>query len=161
MKTLLAVDPGNVTGWVKAKIISEPDDEFPNGLMQIVDHGTWSGIPLLWARRHNYFEGVDIVVVEDYRVYPHKAQAHVGSRVTAARELGRVELLAWAICKCKPKYQMASQAKQQWPTKRFKRHFPKLYKELGTVHAQDACRHLFTYIENEGLHIFFRREDAI
>lgn len=160
--TLLAVDPGSTTGWIRALVTSvpEPEDEEPHGTYTILEHGIWHGTPHLYAQREKLFGGVQVVVTEDYRVYPHKAMAHVGSQVPGAKEIGKVELLA-CMYGARMSYQMASQAKQLWPNQRCKHHFADFWATLKSEHEKDALRHLATFLEDQRLHIFFRLEDAI
>jgi len=101
------------------------------------------------------FEALDVIVIEDYRVYPHKAQQHTGSRVYTAKEIGRIEWLAFKE-DTGMVYQMASQAKGRWPNSRMELYpivqrfvvHPSL-KRYGAKakHILDAYRHLLTYLE--------------
>jgi len=146
---ILSIDPGETSAFVLGHIE-------PNKPLHISSWGTWAGLEEL-ARivESSIFEGLDVIVIEDYRVYPHKAWVHVGSQVYTAKEIGRIEWFAFKDA-TNIVYQMASQAKGRWPdsrmrmypvVKRFLVH-PGLKRYKGKrKHIIDAYRHLLTYLE--------------
>lgn len=158
---ILAIDPGDTTGFVLGKVL-------PDETIQLVQYGTWGFIDDFIPTYLRLFQGppgptVHNIVIEDYRVYAHKAQAHIGARPYAIEVIGHVRLLAYLapieypIC-----FQSASQAKGQWPDRRLYKHYSKAaLKHLG-VHPRDALRHLLTFIENQVLkHPLFSKQEAI
>jgi len=166
--SILAIDPGATTGWAKVVGIVPPSDKDPRGLFTYAGGGTFAGVKAAWEQRGIY-QGVDIIVVEDFRIYPHKAQALIGRRLSAPKEIGRIELLALLADEARSSplpihYQMASQAKQLWPDSRIREKFPGFYKtRLRDKHTRDALRHLFTFMETyqPPLHDFFNYEEAL
>jgi hypothetical protein len=175
---VVAIDPGEVSAFAradilafpitsplaldpKARLLAPPDQEAPYGKFHLAVWGAWHGMAELVQVSSNLFKVRTHVVVEDYRVYPHKARQHIGSSVYTAREIGRIEWIAYTQ-KCTLSFQTASQAKQQWSNERIRQHYPDLYKRTGgKAHIRDALRHLFTFLENNQLHVFFRKEHAI
>lgn len=164
---VLAIDPGTTTGWAKVEGIVLPCEEHPRGSFKYVAGGTLRGVQDAWEQRGIY-EGVDIIVVEDFRIYPHKATSLIGRKLSAPKEIGRVELLALMSGSDGPipiHYQMAAQAKQLWPDRRLKSKFAEFYStHLKNVHTRDAVRHLFTFMETfkpQPLHDFFNYEEAL
>lgn len=155
MTRVLAVDPGETTGYC----LIEAND----GSVMLATHGSWSGLePYLepTALASNLIKSASIVIVEDFRIYPHAAQAMIGRELFAPKELGRIEL----VCEIWSKplhYQMASEAKQIWNNRRFVEKLPAFYQAITNIHARDAARHALCYIEKQGLVNFFRKEDAI
>jgi hypothetical protein len=169
------VDPGETSAYVVASIDLFPVDsphakqmgpqtyneDKPYGQWRMQAWGEWRGMPELARINSTLFKLGTHVVVEDYRVYPHKVRQHIGSQVYTAREIGRVEWIAY-VSGCTTSLQMASQAKQQWNNQRIRQHFPELYKRTGgKAHIRDALRHLLTFMEDNQLHVFFRPQDAI
>jgi len=175
---IVAIDPGEVSAFARADILAfpitsphaqdpetrklaTPDHDAPYGKFHLAAWGAWKGMEELAQVGDSLFRVRTHVVVEDYRVYPHKARQHIGSTVYTSREIGRIEWIAY-VQKCTLSFQTASQAKQQWSNERIRRHYPDLYKRTGgKAHIRDALRHLFTFLENNQLHAFFRKEHAI
>lgn len=161
--TVVAIDPGETSGFVRGFVVSTPgcDLDAPDGIFRVDGHGQWRGMDELRYLETFLFKPGYVIVAEDYRVYPHKASEHIGSPVYTARELGRVEWLAY-IHECVLIQQSASMAKQRWTNHRLRNHFPRLWEQTTNQgHIRDAARHLFAYLEVHGLHVFFRKEDAI
>jgi len=144
---ILAIDPGETSAFLTAVVATS---QVPG--MAVVNHGAWQGIGQLKVVADHSLFYADQLVVEDYRVYSHKAKQHIGSQVYTAREIGRIEWLAYHAG-TPITYQMASQAKQAWPNSRMKmypmvREFvTKLKGHPQRKHILDAYRHLLTFIE--------------
>lgn len=157
---LLAIDPGETTGWVLANVVPQNLAAPPDQRFRVLARGTWLGYATLEAQVYYLFEEGTAVVVEDYRVYPHKALQHTGSELHTARMLGAVEWLTYHLLRTSPIYQTAAMAKGHWPNQRLKKHFPKEYKEYN-VHEKDALRHLLTYIEKSKYLQFFHQDTPV
>lgn len=150
---ILSIDPGETSAFVIGLL--EPNKAgIPFFLVS--SWGTWSGMEeLAHLEDSALFEGLDAVVIEDYRVYPHKAQSHIGSQVYTAKVIGRIEWLAFKVGTFMY-YQMASQAKGRWPNSRMKMYpaVKRFLVHLGLKkhkekkkHILDAYRHLLTHLE--------------
>ncbi len=94
----------------------------------------------------------DVIVVEDYRVYPTKTKEHIGSQVYTAKEIGRIEWLAFQN-DTEMVYQLAAQAKGRWPNGRIQQYplvrefISKIKGDPNRKHLLDAYRHLLTFVE--------------
>jgi len=150
---ILSIDPGETSAFVIGNI--RPAMAGRDSLC-ITDWGIWTGMEELAALvENNLFERLDAIVIEDYRVYPHKAQQHVGSQVYTAKVIGRIEWFAFKSATFMY-YQMAAQAKGRWPNSRIKQ-YPVLKRFLShpglkgqggaRKHILDAYRHLLTHLE--------------
>lgn len=139
-RLVIAIDPGESIGVVIANLTGDPPPK-PRfkiqqfGVIQPGDTKKWRGLCSLLDRAH-------AVVVEDYRIYPHTARAHIGERPFTVELIG---VIRYVMYPKEPIFQTASQAKQQWPNARLKKHG--FY--IDPVHARDALRHFLTYLENE------------
>lgn len=150
---ILSIDPGETSAFVIGYM--EPNKA---GIQSFHTNvwGAWSGLEELALLVENkLFERVDVLVIEDYRVYSRSANMHIGSQVRTVREIGRIEWFAFKAA-TPMHYQMASQAKGRWPNSRMKM-YPvvklfldqpelKKYKKIRR-HILDAYRHLLTYLE--------------
>lgn len=87
---ILAFDPGETTGAVR-----------------LVTGGTWIWPPtvssfdittlvglIAWWRSSS--DGVDLVIVEEFHLFPHKALAQIGSMFETVRVIGHLEILAYS-----------------------------------------------------------------
>lgn len=82
---LLAIDPGIANGWAI----------FEKG--RIKDLGSINGVEAFDEWLHevpNKYGPVDVVVVEDFRLFRHKASQQIGSRFEASQVIGLVQ--SWA-----------------------------------------------------------------
>lgn len=149
---VLALDPGERVGWARADV----DED-----------GTWSqlrhGITPLWdmatavARASDIYPSgedyesapdYDVVVMEDWRLYPHMANNFVGSAFPSVQFIGAVRL----CCKLSgTKLVMQGAAVKKTADKTLAKLRPELH-ELVTRpikhddgHDQDAIRHLWVY----------------
>lgn len=149
---ILSIDPGETSAFVDATLDS-PSHPHPH--LRVLQWGTWSGMEeLAYLYEAKLFYHPDAIVIEDYRIYPTKAKEHIGSQVYTAKEIGRIEWLAFQN-DTEVVYQLASQAKGRWPTSRMKmypmvaRFLPKVkgYAVPHRKHLLDAYRHLLTFVE--------------
>lgn len=150
---IMAIDPGETTGFV---VVDTDTDH-------VLTFGVWKGPEdFMDASVQNQLSLSEVLVVEDYRIYPHKARQHIGSRPYAIEVIGHIRLWAYAHSRT-VEFQSASQAKQQWPNKRLAKHFtPTHLQLLGGRHAKDALRHALTYIENKTDHgLFFSAREVL
>ena len=148
-RTILALDPGETTGYVLARW-TRLAGPYPAMLYW----GQWKGMDDLHSHI-SLFSKADVCVVESYRVYPGTVSAHTTSDLYTAREIGRIEWICH-LNNVKLVLQNASKAKQTWPNQRLRR---LLDSELLTwpvplpsprqvrKHTFDAIRHLMTYME--------------
>lgn len=87
-KTLLSLDPGKTTGY--AWTTAYPDR------LELIQTGL---IP--WDDRFEELQKIvnaypwDNVIVETFRLFPHKARAQIGSEFPAVQIIGIVEYLLW------------------------------------------------------------------
>lgn len=82
---LLAIDPGKATGWAI----------FENGVVKTM--GAEHSVEAFDKWLHDVpekFGKIDVVVMEDFRLFRHKAQQQIGSRFEASQVIGLVT--SWA-----------------------------------------------------------------
>lgn len=80
---LLAVDPGDTAGWAT----------FEDG--HLIDDGQISGADDFAQFCADAMSSkIDTIVIEDYKLMPHKAQQQAGSRFQAVQQIGMLKLLA-------------------------------------------------------------------
>lgn len=131
---LLAIDPGSTTGYAvfeKLKFIAW--GQLPTG--------TVSEGGLLIGEVMDLHKPTQIVF-EDYRVYGHRSNQHIGSSLHTSRLIGVIEFLC-AARSLVPAKQMATQAKgfvNDDKLKAWRFYVP------GQRHARDAIRHACYYI---------------
>jgi len=125
---LLALDPGETTGWA----VFKRGELVESGQLPCEGAGGF----LTLANLIDYVKP-SIVVCEAYRVYSHKRDEHVWSDLYTVRLIGSVELSC--IRKCIHLYfQMASTAKGFCKDEKLKQWG---YYKRGERHARDAIRH--------------------
>lgn len=162
---LLAIDPGETSGYIQAVVESPEPPLFEFTITRI---GTWSGCGQLLELSRSLFADAGVVVCEDYRIYPNRLKSHSGARPYTLLELGRIELLAFRYDIVVPSpvqkypakpliYQAASMAKQRWPNNRIRKWIARAQEPVDTVmfnelcsHERDALRHLLTFLERDG-----------
>lgn len=184
MNCILAVDPGNTTGWVMAVYTSVTAQAHPTAW------GTFDNLQDEAEVMLHMTSLADHIVCEDYIIYPapNIVKANLGSKLVSVRVMGRLEYYA-SLQERTVHYQTASQAKQQWSGHRLKAHYPylRLYesgrarRDSGRIfhsdghaypeeiepslalcrHEVDALRHAMTFIENHFKVALVRMEDAI
>ena len=141
---ILAFDPGETTGIALATIL--PHNRCVSVRIDYI--GVYSKIEQFHKLViSKIFEDINQVVIEDYIVYPNKAQAHAGSRVYTAREIGQIVYVAYTYGITEPIFQTASMAKQRWPDSRLKKYI-EAFKSYNR-HERDAIRHLLTWTERQ------------
>jgi len=127
--TLLALDPGETTGWA----IYLDHKLFRSG--QIKTKTVETGVSELLELLRCYKP--DFLVYEHYRVYQHKAKDHAHSDLHTSQFIGAIKTIC--LLRDIPYHtQMASQAKGFCTDEKLK--FWGLYKK-GEKHARDAIRH--------------------
>lgn len=81
---ILAIDPGDTAGYAIFNDTGEPVDEG-----QIKGAEDFADKCLNWMQN-----SISVIVVEDYRLLPHKSQQQAGSRFQAVQQIGMLKLLA-------------------------------------------------------------------
>jgi len=93
MKRILGIDPGRTTGYVDI-------DLHENGEFEVVDTAeiVWEArfqIPDFINPSANTFDAPhlpDAIVVESFRLYPHKARSQIGNDFPSSQVIGIIEL---------------------------------------------------------------------
>lgn len=90
MVKVLSLDPGETTGWA----YQDEHCEYPGGLLDI---GQIGGIKELAVWLEAFTRPVDVVVIEDYKVWKGKrgAKSNTGSNLPTVRTIGVIE--SWAL----------------------------------------------------------------
>lgn len=136
--TLLALDPGETTGW--ARFSATPEqlvlEEFGQAKTWPIDQSV-SGVTELLGRH-----APTVVVMESYRVYEWKTDDHSWSSVPTLQLIGCIKTLS--IQRNTPFYEQTAQIAKNFCTdERLKTWgmYPK-----GLRHARDAIRHGIYYL---------------
>lgn len=134
-KVLLCIDPGGTIG------ICIFDSEYRVVRQEQVVAANFSDY--LIQVGHEY--EVAHVVVEDYIIHGKKARAHTGSRVPAAQQIGKVELMAkvWGCGMTKQPSNILSIA-QKWSG-------VSMAGDHSKTHWVSAYLHGYYYLKNKGL----------
>lgn len=135
----LAIDPGetngaavyNSKGGLQA-LLTIKIDELTEMLQKI--------------RRSCKDDPLERIIVEEYRVYPHKAKDHVYSKLNTTRAIGRIESFA-EICSIPVSFQGASLKTTGY---RYLGKKPKPKSDPGN-HAMDAHAHGTYWLVNNGI----------
>lgn len=140
-KTVIAFDPGELTGvflWTgKGSDISDhPDYEHLRSECEnAIKDKYWFG----YAIRE-----IDVVIIESFRVYPHRANALKQDPVIPARIIGMLDFVAY-YHSIPVVFQSASECKGFWTVERLK--------EQGywadNKHERDALKHCLYYLMKE------------
>ncbi len=130
MGRLLALDPGETTGWAW----------FDKGTLERAGQLTCVGSKGFLEVANNLCTfNPSIVICEDYRVYSHKSEQHIGSTLYTPRLIGAVEFICADAAVPKPVYlQMAGTAKGFCSDAKLKEWG---FWSRGERHARDAIRH--------------------
>ena len=163
---VMAIDPGITTGWAvgDAPFFNDGNWVFGAGEVAALEVGRRIGVGpketaesvnrgMLYASERlavDVLAGMvedyapDVLVVEDFVVYEHKATS-VSTQAGALAPVRIGAMLAYvaAECGCEIEYQMASMGKTTVTNERLKRWG--LW-QVGKPHARDAIRHLVTYL---------------
>lgn len=128
---ILAVDPGVTTGYVLFKYITLPV------IVTWQQHKADNIGKAIEPLRDIGITGVEVVVIEDYRIYQGAEGMHVGIRLYTAELIGAIK----AICALQgvAVQMMSAQKKQRWPVARLDKRFPQSRKVAG-IHARDAMK---------------------
>lgn len=139
---LLGVDPGYSTGIavmeIPEDIIIHPNKPFHKHLL---DTRTLEG----YIKYKDLLEEInpDVVVIEDYRLYPSVAQAKSWDKLIEVRILGVIEYLTKELNK---NYILQPPADKFFYTDKILKQM-KLYQKIR--HENDAIRHILHYYDNE------------
>jgi len=146
---MLAADPGETLGWVLVK--------FELNQLEVIDA---TQIKLSTNERGFEWESVseqvrlvlsqyepDIIVLEDYRVYPSKATAHIGARLLTSELIGAI--CQEASVNQLPVVRIPASRKGLWPKARLTAKFPFFYK-VPQPHAGDALILALIHAEDRG-----------
>lgn len=133
IQRLLAIDPGVTTG-------------IAAGLWNTVDHSfsLSGGFQLPWEKRFAVrwlVEEADIIVIESFRLYRHKATDQVNSDFPSSQVIGMTELAAYMVDKLDKVVKQPASCIQN--VQILEADSKKLE---GLQHAQDAYRHLRYYV---------------
>lgn len=147
---VLALDPGERVGWARADIAEDGTwSEFRHGITPLWDMALAVHSSLLV---HGAYDDprpdYDVVVMEDWRLYPHMAQQFVGSAFPSVQFIGAVRL----CCRLSgTKLVMQGASVKKTADKTLQKLRPELH-ELVTRpikhddgHDLDAIRHLWVY----------------
>lgn len=130
-KRLLALDPGETIGWsiwIDGELSLEGQTKIGDNVDKVITDLVELAEPTE-------------IVIEDYRVYSHKSDVHIGIELITPKLIGKVELLCYQ--KNIPlAYQMASQAKGFVTDEKLKAWG--LYIK-GHRHSRDSIRHAIYY----------------
>ena len=131
---LLSLDPGQTTGWA---LWYRPVE----GKIELKASGQWYSFPMskVVAELEGFLESksIDLVVMEEYRIYNWKAKDHANSTVFTLRLIGALEYVL-GMRGIGVIFQGAGQAKgfctdeklEDWG-----------FWQIGERHARDAIRH--------------------
>jgi hypothetical protein len=126
---MLYLDPGETTGWARFR------------RMRLIEAGEFAVTSTLMFDHLITHKHPQLMVMENYKVYGHRAQQHIGSEVPTIQYVGVVKYLA-LVYGVPLVLQMAFQAKSFVKDERLM--------ELGlwheSKHARDAIRHGVYYL---------------
>jgi len=128
---ILSFDPGLTTGWAYLDTVQNRlwYGQFEN----------WQEVEELMAPPRELPPQVDIVIAEEFRLYPHIGDRLKWQTFPASEVIGVIKFLA--ECYNLPLYmQPAAMAKKL-----------KLAEKLGMKHAEDAVRHALAFLAKEKL----------
>jgi hypothetical protein len=129
---ILAIDPGHTTGVATGL--------WDSGL----DFKLWNAFQLPWEMRFTLAHEIDLadlIVIESFRLYKHKAQDQINSDFPSVQVIGAVEAFAWRLSKLEKIVKQPSSCIQNVKILSEHEEFTR-----GLIHAQDAYRHLRYYI---------------
>jgi len=128
---ILAFDPGLTTGW-----------SYLDTVRKTVAYGEfkkWEKIEELMAPPRDLPPQVDVVVAEEFRLYPHIGDRLKWQTFPASEVIGVIKFLG--ECYYLPVVmQTAAMAKKL-----------KLTEKFSSKHAEDAVRHALAFLKKEGL----------
>jgi hypothetical protein len=140
---VLALDPGERVGWARADIA--PDGEWSHlrhGITPLRD----MALKIHTAMQHDDY---DVVIVEDWRLYPHMAQTFINSNFPSVQFIGMVKLCCWVGG---TKYVTQGASIKKIADKTMPAELHEKVNTLGAhddLHDMDALRHLWFYTWKE------------
>lgn len=142
---VLALDPGERVGWARADVNDA-------GQWSELRHGITELRPMALSVRESLAgptpnsPGYDLVICEEWRLYPHKAQEMIGSSFPSVQFIGMVQLCCWTSgVKLKKQGAGVMTTGDKW----MRRLNPELHEMVNAPRAHDdahdmsAIRHLF------------------
>lgn len=150
---LLAIDPGETTGYVALE--TGPAFARPR-LADAWQENVKSQDRYAWATAFHRVLRLyqpQMVIMEDYRVYAGKARMHIGQHLFTAELIGAMEVLC-AIC-IPPVATVRSPAskKGRWPDARIRKKFPPGVQYIHSGHIVDALKLGLAWLEREAIWI--------
>lgn len=92
---VLALDPGEKVGWARADVAEDGTwSDLRHGITPLRDMSIAVHASLCNADDHFYSE-YDLVVIEDWSLFPRLAKTFIGSRFPAVQFIGAVKLCCW------------------------------------------------------------------
>lgn len=147
---VLALDPGDRVGWARADVdpSSGTWDDFRHGITPLKDMALAAYRALVDGHPETGEPAYDLVVCEDWRLYPHLAKTMVGSAFPSVQFIGAVRLSCWLSG---VRMVMQGAAIKSTADKTMKVLRPELHEQVTTprahddAHDLDAIRHLWFY----------------
>lgn len=134
--TILAVDPGNTTGWAVFFRVTDPLD----AAILMRSGAEKFSLADWWA--HLYAVKPTTIIIERFSLYAHKAEQQINSTFFTCELIGITKL--WADINEVPLHQQTAQVgKQIWTDARLEQ-FGYLH---NNRHTRDAIRHGLTYMK--------------
>ncbi len=148
---IIVIDPGETVGIVRL-VVTDGEVALKGSLQEAFPFGD----AVLCFRSLLTISHVDVVVVEDYRIYASHAGHHVGARLHTPELIGAFA----ALCELNlvPLVRLPANKKARWPLARLKSRFPQ-YAGVPTPHALDALKLGLAYLETGGIEFPRRTED--
>lgn len=151
-KRILAVDPGEQTGWATGALTPEGSFEFEN-----CGYTDWRTFVQQYYNVMHGDNPYDIVVYESWRLRAPNAKQMVGSDFPSSQAIGAIKLCAWVkkskLVTSEPSNKPVVDAQMGG-----KDYLPK---RDGAEHARDTVRHLYWYVINkEGIDIKQVRQEV-
>lgn len=151
---VLALDPGEKVGWARADVAEDGAwSDLRHGITPLRDmalavHHALVEQPMTMDGDSHVELGYDLVVIEDWSLFPRLAKTFIGSRFPAVQFIGAVKLCCWVS----GTKLVIQQPHQKEPTlAAMKKLDPALYETCTRPiahddgHDQDALIHLFRY----------------
>lgn len=129
---LFAIDPGETTGWA----YFQDGELVAKGELITGDPGSIKHLHAVMQRYE-----ITIVVVEDYRVYAHKAKVHSWNPLHTPKLIGGIQFLCEHMSI--PVHMQGASTKQFCTNKKLKQWG---YYTTGSDHTNDAVRHGCYYL---------------
>jgi hypothetical protein len=137
---VLALDPGDRVGWARADVADDGTwTEFRHGITPLRDMAT-----AVYYVKKRY----DVMVCEDFRLYPQMARSLVGSSFPSVQFIGMVRLCCWLA---DIEFVLQGARAKEMADRSMKKLCPDLYNLVTTprahddAHDHDAIRHLWTW----------------